>query len=139
MRHLLAAGIGAGLVAAVSGCLTTTPTGQQSVGTVAGQVKRSDGSPVQGASVDLIFTTIPVNNSSQILGEGSIQSAADGSFVQVFIAPVAPQNAEVEIIVSPPIASPLQPFDTVRVPVRLGSAFPSVDTTFVPIVLRPRS
>ncbi len=140
MTRRLAVGIGAGLiVAGVAGCLgTTTPSGQQSSGTVAGQVLRSNGDSVGGAIVGFILTTVAVNNVSQLLGQVSILAGDDGRFVQSFVTAVAPQTAVLEILVTPPIGKGLLPLDTVQISVRLGATYPPADTTYVPLVLRSR-
>ena len=126
---------------ALGACLNTDvgPTGPTVSTTVDGRVLKQDGTAVKGgAQVFFALTSKPVNGTAQLLATLQVTAGEDGRFTGAFIVGGDPGEGEVSLRVTPPLASGLLQVDTLAIPVTLGSAFPSRDTTYVEVTLPPR-
>jgi hypothetical protein len=130
-----------GLGLAASGCLSTTGpnSGKQAATAITGLVKRADGSPVSGPLVTVQLTTKPAGGTAQLIAQANVIAADDGNFLFVFLLNgYDAQDGVVNLTVTPPIGTPLLPFDSAGIPVKLVAGALATDTAFVFVTMQPR-
>ena len=128
------------LAAAVaSGCVgSTQESGPTVAGAVSGQVRRQDGTGVGGAVLGFTLTTQPVAGTATLLSSASLTASDQGNYTLVFLIGGQPQTAVLSVAVTPPIGSGLRGKDTTGLALRLSTAYPPSDTTYLFFDLAPR-
>ena len=122
-----------------SACVGTTQETTPSVtGAVTGQVRRQSGTAVGGALLGFTLTTQPVGGTATLLSSASLTADDQGNYTLVFIVPGAAQTAVLSVAVTPPIGSGLLGKDTSGLALRLSTAYPPPDTTYLFFDLAPR-
>lgn len=125
-------------------CLSTDVGSTETVtGVISGRIVRTDTlgveSGVEGALLGVQLETVPVSGVAQVLSSGQLTSAADGSYLVVFIVQdKADMPARVRLMVTPPIGSQLLAKDTSGIPINLYKVSPPADSAYLFVRLQHR-